>query len=128
MQALIVHGGSPTDPPAPKESPRPQGSPTLGPLYVRCMLTLRSTRLSGDSNRQDWTVHEDGEQIGRLYEDVNATRPENQWFWAIQVMGPARDLVRTDGRAATLKEAKAQFAASWKAFKAANRAPRNRPR
>ena len=87
------------------------------------MLSLRPTRLSRDPDRQDWTVHEDGVEIGRLYEDVNATRPENQWFWAIQVMGPARDLVRTDGRAATLKKANAQFAASC----VADRDPRNGP-
>ena len=89
------------------------------------MLTLRPTRLSGDPNRHDWTVHEDGEQIGRLYEDVNATRPENQWFWSIQVMGPARDRVQTDGRAPTLEQAKADFRIAWENFKAINVDPVN---
>jgi hypothetical protein len=32
-------------------------------------LTLRPTGLSGDPNRNDWSVYEDGAEIGRLYED-----------------------------------------------------------
>jgi hypothetical protein len=84
-------------------------------------LTLRPTRLSRDPDRKDWTVHEDGIEIGRLYEDATATRPENTWFWSIIVMGPARNRVRTDGRALSLAIAKAQFEEAWEAFKAANR-------
>jgi hypothetical protein len=26
-------------------------------------------------------IYEDGVQIGRLYEDRQASRPENRWFW-----------------------------------------------
>jgi hypothetical protein len=33
-------------------------------------LTLRPTRLSSDPDRQDWSIHEDGIEIGRLYEDL----------------------------------------------------------
>jgi hypothetical protein len=51
--------------------------------------------------------------MGRLYEDLTAT-----WFWSITVMGPARHKVRTDGQAAMLEEAKADFQAAWEAFKA----------
>jgi hypothetical protein len=40
-------------------------------------LTLRPTRLSCDPNAKDWSVHEDGQEIGRLYEDPTATRPES---------------------------------------------------
>jgi hypothetical protein len=81
------------------------------------MLTLRPTRLSRDPDRHEWTVYEDGQEIGRLYEDRTASHPEIAWFWSIIVMGPARHRVRTDGRAPTLEEAKAQFAAAWTAFK-----------
>jgi hypothetical protein len=83
-------------------------------------LTLRPTRLSRDPDDQDWTVHDDGAEIGRLYEDLQTNRPENRWFWSITVMGPARGHMRTSARAATLERAKADFQAAWEAFKAAN--------
>jgi hypothetical protein len=51
-----------------------------------------------------------------------ATQPENRWFWSITVMGPARFRVRTDSRAATLEQAKADFRVAWAAFKVANEA------
>jgi len=57
---------------------------------------------------------------------VNEARggPESmRWFWSIIVMGPARGRVRTDGRAATLEAAKADFAESWQAFKTAGQEP-----
>lgn len=82
-------------------------------------LTLRPTHVSRDPTRNDWSIHEDGQEIGRLYEDLTASRPELRWFWSITVMGPARQRVRTDGRAPTLEDAKAQFAAAWKAFQRA---------
>ena len=82
-------------------------------------LTLRPTGLSGNPDANDWSVHEDGVEIGRFYEDLQATRSENRWFWSITVMGPARFRVRTDSRAPTLEQAKADFQAAWAAFKAA---------
>jgi hypothetical protein len=89
-------------------------------FHTRVMtLTLRPTRLSRDPDRNDWSIHEDGQEIGRLYEDPTATRPEIAWFWSITVMGPARRRVKTDGRAPTLEEAKADFAAAWEAFQRA---------
>jgi hypothetical protein len=51
------------------------------------------------------------------------SRPEIAWFWSIIVMAPARHQVRTDGRAATPDEAKAQFAAAWEAFRRAAEDP-----
>jgi hypothetical protein len=83
-------------------------------------LALRPTDLSGNPDANDWSVHEDGVEIGRFYEDLQATRSENRWFWSITVMGPARFRVRTDSRAPTLEQAKADFQAAWAAFKAAN--------
>ena len=32
-------------------------------------LTLRPTGLSGNPDASDWSVHEDGAEIGRFYED-----------------------------------------------------------
>jgi len=78
------------------------------------MRTLRPTRLSDDSNRKDYTVHQDGEAIGRIYEDPAASRPELRWFWSITVLFPERSRVKTDGRTATFEEAKAQFAECWR--------------
>jgi hypothetical protein len=83
-------------------------------------LTLRPTGLSSNPDRNDWTIHEDGVEIGRLFEDLQASRPEIRWFWSITVMGPARFRVRTGNRAATLEQAKADFQTAWTAFKAAN--------
>ena len=57
--------------------------------------------LSRDPDRNDWSIHQDGQEIGRLYEDLTASRPEIAWFWSITVMGPARHNARTDGRRRT---------------------------
>jgi hypothetical protein len=81
------------------------------------MLTVRPTQLSRNPRTKDWCVYEDGQEIGRLYEDVTASRPENAWFWSLTVMGPSRDRVQTNGRAPTLEQAKADFRAQWEAFK-----------
>jgi hypothetical protein len=35
----------------------------------------------------DRTISRTEEEIGRLYEDDTASRPENRWFWSITVMG-----------------------------------------
>jgi hypothetical protein len=86
-------------------------------------LTLRPTRLSRDPKADDWSIHEDGQENGRLYEDTTAKRPEIAWFCSIIVMGPARHKVRTDGRAPTLEEAKADFQLQWETFRAANVEP-----
>ena len=47
-------------------------------------LTLRPTGLASPVYRDqlDYTVIEDGREIGRLYEDRN-TQPELRWFWSI---------------------------------------------
>jgi hypothetical protein len=58
-------------------------------------LTLCPTCLSRDPDDQDWTVHDDGAEIGRLYEDLQTNRPENRWFWSITVMRLARGHMRT---------------------------------
>jgi hypothetical protein len=84
------------------------------------LLTVRPTGLSGNPDRNDWSIYEDGVEIGRLYEDRQTTQPENRWFWSITVMGPARFRVRTDSWAATIEQAKTDFQVAWDAFKAAN--------
>ena len=51
--------------------------------------------------------------IGRIYE-VRGGPDQLRWFWSFALHGP---MTRSD-RAATLEEAKAQFQASWDAWKA----------
>jgi hypothetical protein len=41
-------------------------------------LSLRPTGFS-DPPRNDWSIHEDGAEIGRLYEDLQSSDPENRW-------------------------------------------------
>jgi hypothetical protein len=54
--------------------------------------------------------------IGRIYE--TRTGPADlRWFWALHLPNKPPEL-RTDNRAATLDEAKAEFEASWNHWKA----------
>ena len=83
------------------------------------VLLLRPTSLSDDPDRKDWSVVDDGEVVGRIYEDLTIANPDLRWFWTIFAIRPGpRRPVKTDGRAPTLDEAKAQFRASWEGFKA----------
>jgi hypothetical protein len=83
-------------------------------------LTLRPTGLRNSAafaHLADWSVIEDGEVIGRIYE-VPAAPPDRAWFWSLFLDGDARHHVTTSGHAATLEGAKAQFRASLERFKA----------
>jgi hypothetical protein len=85
-------------------------------------LTLRPTGLqvsAAFAHPADWSVYEDGQKIGRLREEHAPARPERAWYWSITVIGGPRGHVRTEGHAATLDQAKADFRAHWEAFKAA---------
>ena len=51
-------------------------------------LTMRPT--GGHSpvyqDRQDWTILDEGQPVGRIYEDTSAsTSADMRWFWAITV-------------------------------------------
>jgi hypothetical protein len=85
-------------------------------------LTLRPTGLQASAafaHLADWSVYEDGQEIGRLREEHAPARPERAWYWSITVLGPGRGRVRTEGHAETLEQAKGDFRAHWEAFKAA---------
>ena len=74
-------------------------------------LSLRPTNLSS-LRGLDYCVIEDGQVIGRVYEDRH-TRPGLQWFWSITMhIDPALG-VTTDGRTPTLEIAKEEFKSSW---------------
>ena len=69
------------------------------------MLTLRLI------DRKDYTVHEDGQPIGRIR--LARERSPSIWLWHIGVDIPGPPY----GDAKTLDEAKAKFKTAWIAFK-----------
>jgi hypothetical protein len=82
-------------------------------------LTLRPTGLSSPvyKDQLDYTVIEDGREIGRMYEDRHG-RPELRWFWSITVYVDPKLGIRMDGRTTTLENAKEQFRRSWERMRA----------
>ena len=78
------------------------------------MLSLRPTGLASPAfaDQKDYVVIEDGQTIGRMYEDPHAPT-DYRWFWSItEHVDPAHGIVTND-RVSTLDEAKAQFKSSW---------------
>src|SRR5262245_35342189 len=65
-------------------------------------LTLRPAGLSRSPNAKDWSIYEDGVEIGRVCEDGHNPFGANRWFWSLTAMGPARHLLACQGHAATL--------------------------
>jgi hypothetical protein len=82
-------------------------------------LTLRRTGLSSPvyADQIDYTVLEDGREIGRIYEDRHS-RPELRWFWSITVFVGSQPGIVTNGRAPTIEQAKAQFLENWLKYRA----------
>jgi hypothetical protein len=55
--------------------------------------------------------------VGRIYEDASAgTSDDLRWFWSITVYVWPDSGVITNGKAATLDQAKAEFQRSWIAW------------
>jgi hypothetical protein len=80
-------------------------------------LTMRPTGLASPvyEHLQDWTVLNDGQAVGRIYEDGSAsTPPEMRWFWSVTVYVNPKAGIVTSGKALTLAVAKAQFEAAWR--------------
>jgi hypothetical protein len=63
-------------------------------------------------------VLQDGNEIGRIYEQHAPSSPDQAWFWSITVPLDMRAKVVTSGRAPTLDQAKKDFLASWTAWNA----------
>src|SRR5262249_32384039 len=59
------------------------------------------------ADRADYMVIEDGQEIGRIYEDSGA-RPAC-WFWSITIYVDPMLCIVTDGRLASLQAAMEQF-------------------
>ena len=75
-------------------------------------LFLRPLRLASAAYRhlQDWAIVEDGRTVGRIIEDGSAsTPPDRRWSWSIVVHVHPMSGIVTSGRAASLRQAKADF-------------------
>jgi hypothetical protein len=72
---------------------------------------LRRTGLAPPiySNHQDYAVIDGGREVGRIYGDRTPAAADAAWFWSIIVIGARHAGIKTDGRAATFYDAKAQF-------------------
>ena len=83
------------------------------------MLTLRRAGLSSPTYRDslDYVIVDDGREAGRLYEDRHS-KPELRWFWSITVYVDPKRGITTNGRAATIEAAKAQFLTNWEKCRA----------
>jgi hypothetical protein len=79
------------------------------------MITMRPTGLSFPIERhgKDYTVYSGEWAVGRIYEEHGG--PDSlRWYWSLHGwLGEDADL-RTNGRAPTLDEAKAQFESAWR--------------
>jgi hypothetical protein len=83
-------------------------------------LTLRPTgghaRVYRDY-RQDWTIYDDSEPVGRIYEDTSAsTSADLRWFWSITVYVDPKAGITTSGKVPSLGHAKADWMRSWTAW------------
>ena len=78
-------------------------------------LKMRPTGLGAGINkdRQDLTIYRGEWAVGRIYEQRGG--PDSmRWFWSLYgMLGKPVDM-HTNGHAATLDEAKAQFEAAWR--------------
>src|SRR6266516_387269 len=78
-------------------------------------LTVRPTGLESPAynDLKDYTVFSGRWGIGRIYEERGA-RPDLRWYWTLYGPHAGLDIIRRDGRASTLEEAKAQLAENWR--------------
>jgi hypothetical protein len=75
-----------------------------------------SKRLGSRYRRADYTVYSGGWDVGRIYE-TRTGLADLRWFCALYAPSKPGTL-RKDSRAATLAQAKGEFEASWKQWKA----------
>src|SRR5262245_29113501 len=81
-------------------------------------LRLAARASSAHADRADYIVIEDGQEIGRVYENRNARAA--CWFWSITINVDPMFCIVTDGRAASLQAAMEQFKSRWSKMPAAN--------
>ena len=89
----------------------------------RVTVVAASTKLETSpvyAHLKDYTVFQDGVEIGRMYEQRPGAPPDALWLWSITVIIPGPRRGKKDGRAVSFEDAKAQFAAAWETFKVAD--------
>jgi hypothetical protein len=70
-------------------------------------LTMRPTGRHSPvyADRLDWTIFDDGEPVGRIYEHAGAGTPADlRWFWSIIVYVDPKAGIVTSGKVPTLDE------------------------
>jgi hypothetical protein len=77
-------------------------------------LTMRKTGLESPaySDDTDYTVYSGKWAVGRIYED-RSSRQEIRWYWTLFGPHAGPDVMRKDGREATLHDAKARLQEHW---------------
>jgi hypothetical protein len=86
------------------------------PTGDRLVLRHASKRSSGTWGPDDWDVIDaDGRDIGRIFKPKAGVPEEHPWMWTITgaVVAPR---LPSHGFCATLDEAKAKFAETWRAW------------
>jgi hypothetical protein len=76
-------------------------------------LSLRHSGLAPpDPNRKDYALIDSGREVGRI---TRFDTPADMCcYWSITVIGAHQAGIRTNGRATTLEEAKAQFETNYR--------------
>jgi hypothetical protein len=77
------------------------------------MLTWRPNR--PETGRNEWWVYDDGELVGRIYENTASRLAQSRWCWALDGATGLAHLagVRTSGYGGTLEDAKAAWRQSY---------------
>ena len=78
------------------------------------MLTLRPT-WPEETGRSDWCVYDDGELVGRIYENTSSHLEQSRWFGALNDATGHAHLagMPTSGYGVTLEDAKAAWRQSY---------------
>ena len=78
-------------------------------------LTIRETGLASPSDKDhaDFTIYSGAWPVGLIYKERGG--PELlRWFWSLHGMFGKPPDIESEGRAATIEEAKAQFDTTWR--------------
>jgi hypothetical protein len=77
------------------------------------MLTIRTTRIAGESLADDYEVRSGGLTVGRIYLDRASVQPHLAWYWAINGVHAGPGIMQLQDRAASLEDAKAALRENW---------------